>query len=146
MQRAWVFVVLVLAGCSLFEPAPFPSSKTTSTTVERTPRDEAPNVIEQPAVRPGSTLKPAAAALIEQAREESDKGQAARAGAALENAIRIDPEHPAPWLALAELRFSENNLGPAENLARRALNLATRGSAEARAANALLTRIQSAPR
>ena len=99
-----------------------------------------------PAARQLPPLRPATTTLIEQAEAEMAAGQPGIAGAALENAVRIDPDHPRPWLALAQLRLQEGDIRQAELLARRALNLSPADTDEAKAANALLVRIQSMAR
>jgi Tfp pilus assembly protein PilF len=92
----------------------------------------------------GRAASPAAQALLDQAGRQRRAGEFAQASATLERAIRIEPTHPAAWLELAQLRFDEGNYAQAEQMARKALNLAAEGSPAHAAATRLIAAAQGA--
>ncbi len=65
-----------------------------------------------------------AASLRAQAREALAAGNAERAGALLERALRIAPQDAQSWLALGQLRLGQGDQAAAAALARKALTLA----------------------
>lgn len=134
-----VIISLCISGCTLFNEPSFPTGDERTTTVDRSPAN-AVDVVEL------SPLKPAAASLLTSANSKFSNGNAAGAIADLDRALRIDPDHPSPWLALARLRQSQGDLAQSENLARRSLNLSPRGSTSALEAEAFLSRLQGIPR
>ncbi|MFK8053889.1 MAG: tetratricopeptide repeat protein [Woeseiaceae bacterium] len=136
------FMILGLTGCSLVSPPTFESPPQPPAT-ESVPAGSPAQPDVAPAPQP---LNPAAEEMIRTAEAQRRAGDFARAGASLERALRIAPGHPAPWLAMAQLRLAEGDLVQSENLARRSLNRATSGTDAALAAQALLARIQSMPR
>lgn len=141
--RSWLTLCAVLlASCSLTQPPPF--SGGADDTVASAPAGAGASL--PPQVTEQAPLKPAAAALIDDAELARLRGDYAQAAAALERAVRIDADHPASWLALARLRLAEGDLRQSENLARRAANLALPDSALKREAVALLAEIQRRPR
>ncbi len=71
------------------------------------------------------TLKPASRALVAQAQNQSKAGNDALAAVTLERALRIEPDNPLLWIELAKVRQNEGNELQAENLARKALSMAT---------------------
>lgn len=72
--------------------------------------------------------------LLEQGRAQRVAGDFAQASASLERALRIEPDQPAVWLELGQLRFDEGDYSQAEQMARKALSLAPeRSSARAEA-------------
>lgn len=83
-------------------------------------------------------MNPATASLIEQGRALRRAGQPLQAAATLERALRIDPQEPAIWLELADLRYAAAEWQKAEQFARRARSLAPADSALHGAAVALL--------
>ncbi|MEL7296660.1 MAG: tetratricopeptide repeat protein [Pseudomonadota bacterium] len=148
MMRYTVLLVtaVLLSGCSLFEEPTFTTPNTPNTPVAESSGTVADESDVLPTERQLPPLRPATVTLIKEAEAEMAAGQPGIAGAALENAVRIDPDHPQPWLALARLRLQEGDIRQAELLARRALNLSPADTEEAKAANALLVRIQSMAR
>jgi Flp pilus assembly protein TadD len=66
----------------------------------------------------------ASAGLLEQSRDERAVGSYAEAAASIERALRIDPNNPALWIELAEVKAAEGDLDQAEMMARKALTLA----------------------
>jgi Flp pilus assembly protein TadD len=77
-----------------------------------------------PAVRQRS-LSPASKALVAQAQTQMNSGNNALAAATIERALRIESDNPLLWLELAKIRRNEGNAAQAENLARKALAMAT---------------------
>ncbi len=65
-------------------------------------------------------------------------GDAARAAAALERALRIDGRNPSIYLALARVRLDQGQPSQAESLARRAMALAPRDGAVAEEADQII--------
>jgi hypothetical protein len=92
-----------------------------------TPRGEAsiPVVAQpranQPKVRQENV---ASAVLLEQSRDERAAGSYADAAVSIERALRIDPNNPALWIELAEVKADEGDFDQAEMMARKALTLA----------------------
>jgi len=76
----------------------------------------------------GRALSPAGAALIEESQRQRRAGQTAQASATLERALRIEPEHPAVWQELGQLRFEQGDYAQAEQMGRKALSLSPAGS------------------
>jgi hypothetical protein len=66
----------------------------------------------------------ASTVLLEQSRDERAAGSYAEAAASIERALRIDPNNPALWIELAEIKGAEGDLDQAEMMARKALTLA----------------------
>jgi Flp pilus assembly protein TadD len=143
------------AGCtslSQYEPATrTPSPGTTSPPSSRTPQATATRPDEAGAARgeaslPVASAEPrsnppkvrqengASAVLLEQSRDERAAGSYAEAAVSIERALRIDPNNPALWIELAEIKDAEGDLDQAEMMARKALTLAgSDRSIEARA-------------
>lgn len=129
---------LLLSGCSLV--APPPSSPTASEPVVQGPSGDV-----APPAPAELFLNPAAQQFLADARNWVNTGNTARAAISMERAIRIAPDHPEPWLALARLRFDEGDIGQAENLALKARNLSPRDSRFFTTAEAMLVEIQKTP-
>lgn len=129
----------LVAGCSLTQPPAGGAPAGQSEVVESAPAP-AP---ESPAV---GQVHPAAAQFLADARNWLKLDNTPRAAASMERAIRIDPRHPEPWLALAKLRFEGGDIGQAENLALKARSLAPRDSSWFEAAEGLLVEISMLPR
>jgi Flp pilus assembly protein TadD len=66
----------------------------------------------------------ASAALLEQSRDERVAGNYADAAVSIERALRIDPNNPALWIELAEIKAAAGDFEQAEMMARKALTLA----------------------
>jgi predicted Zn-dependent protease len=125
-----------LAACTA--PRPF-----TPRTPESQPRPAPPNGVQtqpatpQEALQPTQPLpapttpprprglSPASKALVAQAQAQSSAGNDALASATIERALRIESDNPLLWIELAKIRQSEGNAAQAENLARKALTMAT---------------------
>ena len=71
------------------------------------------------------TYSPATKALVAQAQSQLNAGNDALAAATIERALRIEPDNPLLWIELAKIRQTEGNAAQAENLARKALAMAT---------------------
>ncbi len=84
----------------------------------RPERPAAPAVI---APRPGTD---ATAALLQEAIAAESRGDAERAAALLERALRVAPEDPLPWSRLAGLRLRQGQGAQAEQLAVKSNRLA----------------------
>ncbi|MGI9330776.1 MAG: tetratricopeptide repeat protein [Gammaproteobacteria bacterium] len=76
----------------------------------------------------GRAMSPAGAALIEESQRQRRAGQTAQASATLERALRVEPEHPAVWQELGQLRFEQGDFAQAEQMGRKALSLSPTGS------------------
>jgi hypothetical protein len=66
----------------------------------------------------------ASAVLLEQSRDERAAGSYAAATASIERALRIEPNNPALWIELAEVKAAVGDFDQAEMMARKALTLA----------------------
>lgn len=62
-------------------------------------------------------MPPAAASLLAEAETALEKGDAARAETYLERAIRIDPEGPVLWSALAQVKYKREQYPQAIQMA-----------------------------
>jgi Flp pilus assembly protein TadD len=141
-----------IAGCtslSGYESARAPSPATTTSASSRTPStttrpDDAGAAMPRgEASRPVGSSEPrsnqpkenaASAVLLEQSRDERAAGSYAEAAVSIERALRIDPNNPALWMELAEIKGAEGDFDQAEMMARKALTLAgSDRSIEARA-------------
>ena len=133
-----VIAMAVLAGCAV--PAPYapppppPAPVPVQLPVEIVPPVEAPPPApvvqpapETPAPPPGRarTLNPAARSLVAQAQTQVAAGNHAVAAANLERALRIEPDSSQLWIEMGKVRQAEGNFAQAENMARKALSLAT---------------------
>jgi predicted Zn-dependent protease len=72
--------------------------------------------------------------LVQQAHNQMHAGAFVPAAATIERALRIEPENPLLWIELGQIRLSENNAAQADNMGRKALNLAT-GDPQAQASS-----------
>jgi Flp pilus assembly protein TadD len=70
-------------------------------------------------------LNPAARTLVAQAQTQVATGNYAVAAANLERALRIEPDSAQLWIEMGKVRQAEGNFAQAENMARKALSLAT---------------------
>jgi Flp pilus assembly protein TadD len=137
-------VGISVAGCtslSSYEPGTratspattsSPSGRTPTTSTTRPdagaamPRGEASRpVASERSNQPKAPRENAASAvLLEQSRDERAAGSYAEAAISIERALRIDPNNPALWIELAEIKSAEGDLDQAEMMARKALTLA----------------------
>jgi len=136
MTRSYSFIAVLLAtlsGCAVPSPYQSPTPSTGST-----PQAPAP-VETHPAAPPGQvdqtpsapvpqvhepSLGPAARALVSQAQTQATAGNYAVASGTIERALRIEPSNPLLWIELGKVRQAEGNFVQAENMARKALNMA----------------------
>ena len=134
-----LFVVALLAACSLQGPARNTPREAPGTAVPQVPgqpppEGQPPVPGERPAPSPRQfTLGPAASALVSQAHRQSAGGDFGQAAATLERALRIEPDNPLLWTELGRVRLGENNPAQADAMGRKALALAT-GDPSAQAA------------
>lgn len=133
-----VLAMAVLAGCAL--PAPYSPPPPPPAPVAVPPPVETPPPVEEPppapVVRPAPeppppppvrtrALNPAARTLVAQAQTQVAAGNYAVAAANLERALRIEPDSAQLWIEMGKVRQAEGNFAQAENMARKALSLAT---------------------
>ena len=93
---------------------------------------EVPPVPSEPPPRPAiRTLQFGAAtsSLVNQARAQSARGEHAAAIATVERALRIEPENALVWIELGKMRLASGDAAQAENMARKALALASNAPA-----------------
>jgi hypothetical protein len=115
-------------------PWPRPAPGTTQPQPEPPAPAAQPAPPEQPS-RPAQkqfTLGPAATALVAQAHTRANGGNYGLAAAAIERALRIEPDNPLLWIEIGQVRMDEGNAAQAEGMDRKALALAT-GDSQAQA-------------
>jgi len=134
---ALVVTATLLTGCqSLFgPPVSRPSGPPSQGPGSAQPSPQTPTPPAQPSVpvptppAPSTPkefhLSAASQALVKQGRTQSLKGEYPAAIATLERAIRIEPDNPLVWLELGQVQLSAKNPQQAENMARKAIALAT---------------------
>jgi predicted Zn-dependent protease len=140
MSNTSLLVVSLIAcafvsGC--VTPSPYQSRGSTQSPTQPTVTAES-GVQTQAAVVPESTapaeaLPPvvrktygaATKSLVAQAQAQMNAGNDALAAATIERAMRIEPDNPLLWIELAQVRHHEGNDAQAENLARKALAMAS---------------------
>jgi Flp pilus assembly protein TadD len=108
------------------KPAPLPEPAAPS------PPMPTPAPTPSPAVRP-HTLSAASKALVTQAQAQATAGNDALASQTIERALRIESDNPLLWIELAKIRQNSGNASQAENMARKALTMAS-GDSKAQAA------------
>jgi tetratricopeptide (TPR) repeat protein len=128
---------LGLAACAL--PDPYtpraPTNPANDPTTNRPGADTFPAAPTQsnepvkplPPATPQRTFALGAAtrALVDQAHTQSNAGNTTLAAATVERALRIEADNPLLWIELARIRQDEGNSAQAENLARKALAMAS---------------------
>lgn len=135
--KAVVLSLGLLTGMSAcVTPRPFEPSPSTTPPVDSTPTQPPPPEMATPS-EPSPPPKPhtlssATKALVTQAQAQMAAGNDAMAASTLERALRIEPNNPLIWIEMAKLRQEEGNAAQAENLAKKALSMAT-GDARAQA-------------
>jgi tetratricopeptide (TPR) repeat protein len=139
---AALLLALVLAACSL--PAPYqpppapvvvrPPPAPVPVAVVRAPAPPPPPAAAaEPAPRPPAPPPPqrdihlsaATRALVNQARDQTARGELPAASVTLDRALRIEPNNPLLWIELGRLRLAENDPHQAEGCGRKALALAS---------------------
>ncbi len=122
-------LVLVLTGCAAGVP-PRPAGEP----------EGAGGTAGRPATaaRPPADLSAAGSALVTRGVDARRAGDYPQAAAALERALRIEPESPAVWLELARVRLAQGDYAQAGQLARKAASLAGDQPALAEASRAVL--------
>ena len=133
-----VFATAALAGCVLPPPYSPPPPPPVPVPVSPPPVESPPPVKSPPgpggatrALPPAPppvrarTLNPAARTLVAQAQSQVTAGNYAGAAANLERALRIEPDSAQLWIEMGKVRQAEGNFAQAENMARKALSLAT---------------------
>jgi tetratricopeptide (TPR) repeat protein len=138
----FVIAALFVSACSLIRP----QEPTTPPRIPQPQPGSAPNVpaaASQPppletAPRPAPPVKEhqlgiASKALVAQAQSQLATGDFAMAAAAMERALRIEPDNPLLWIELGKVHQASGNYSQAEHTGRKALSLAT-GDAKSQAA------------
>jgi hypothetical protein len=130
----WLIAALLLglSGCAVPPPYQPPSQPAGSTPQTPAPVEThpvpAPGQVEQTPSAPAPvhepSLGPAARALVSQAQTQTSAGNYAVASGTIERALRIEPSNPLLWIELGKVRQAEGNFVQAENMARKALNMA----------------------
>ena len=82
----------------------------------------------------------ASTALLQQARTSLAAGDTRQAAAAIERALRIEPNNPYLWIELGTVRLEEGNRQQARALAQKAQRLAGNDTAANEAAQVLIKR------
>lgn len=129
---------LLASGCAIrpYQPRtpPEPESQPSRTNPAQTqaaPSPETPGPAQPlpstptPTPPRPKTLSAASKALVAQAQSQSAAGNDSLAAATIERALRIESDNPLLWLELAKIKQNEGNAPQAENLARKALSMAT---------------------
>lgn len=78
-----------------------------------------PPVLREP------TLGAASRALVGQAQTQLASKNFAVAASSIERALRIEPDNPLLWIELGKVRQAEGNYVQAENMARKAVSMAS---------------------
>ncbi len=73
---------------------------------------------------PATLQSPAVVALLDSAGTQAQTGKLDSAAAALERALRIEPQNPSIWQRLAEVRLQQDQFEQAETLAHKSNSLA----------------------
>jgi len=139
-------LLLLAVGCASTAPVAPPVAvppPPVVVTPEPPPPTPPPAVIEPP---PAPAEPPAVIteALVEEATRLDLGGSPGEAEAAIERAIRVEPQRGELWLLLAQLRLRNGTAASAEQTARKALLFLRRGSAEERAAWLLIADARTA--
>lgn len=111
------------------------------------PRTNAPATEEPAFGTPSETTAStpsASATLLAQSRDARTTGDYVAATAAIERALRIEPNGAALWLEYARLRMAEGDFQQAETLARKSVSLAGEDDATRNAAGQLIAEAREA--
>jgi Tetratricopeptide repeat len=130
-------LALTLAGCAAAPPYEQPSTQPTPAPAPPPPvhRAPAPTPAPPPPAPPQPTppppqppqqfqLGPAAAALVNEARQEAANGDPQLALSTVERALRIEPKNPLLWLILGQAHEGAGQYELAASMGRKALQLA----------------------
>lgn len=128
--------VLALSACAVpqpYRPAPPPESVPPTQpnpqgSTQTQPAEQPPPIEESrplPPVVREPVLGAASRALVSQAQTQLASKNFAVAAASIERALRIEPDNPLLWIELGKVRQAEGNYVQAENMARKALSMAT---------------------
>lgn len=135
MYRLSVLVLAAaLSACVVQQPAPSPAPSVPvppppPPTVQTQPAPPPPQIAEPeplpPPVVREPTLGPASRALVGQAQTQLASKNFAVAASSIERALRIEPDNPLLWIELGKVRQAEGNYVQAENMARKAVSMAS---------------------
>jgi len=112
---AGVIWPVTLAGCSVFGPAPLPSSGPAAVTSSGQGTDATT------AQQGGADA--ASQTLLAQSRDAVAAGNYGQARASIERALRIEPNDPRLWVELGEIELASGNPAQAVAMAQKALSL-----------------------
>ena len=127
-STAAIVLLVGLSACKT--PQPFSPTSPSSTATESAQTQsatvpEATSPAESLPQPKAHTLSAATKSLVTQSRAQLAAGNDALAASTLERALRIEPNNPLLWIEMAKLRHEEGNAAQAENLAKKALAMAT---------------------
>lgn len=108
-----VLIMVMLSACS--------SRIDTSTDPTAGPQDQRDRSDEVES----TSRNQAVVGLLEQGQNHANYGEYALAKSKLERALRIEPQNPFIWYALAQVNFAEDQYAEARNLAQRALSFSS---------------------
>ena len=119
--RLALFTLALLGACATVEEPP---------QAPPAPPVSPPDVVLVPAPPPVQISQNVAVVkLADGARAESTQGEHAKAAAALERALRIEPRNPRLWQELARVRLQQRDYAQAESVATRSNSWAGRHTA-----------------
>lgn len=130
---AVVLAAVALSACAVQQPtqpsAPSVPVPAPPPPVQTQPAPPPPPVQEAeplpPPVVREPTLGAASRALVGQAQTQLASKNFAVAAASIERALRIEPDNPLLWIELGKVRQAEGNYVQAENMARKAVSMAS---------------------
>jgi tetratricopeptide (TPR) repeat protein len=111
----------VPGGAPSLPPKPAPQEQPEPTPAPE-PMPEEPSPLPPPREY---HLSSASRSLVDQAHAQMAAGNFVVAAGSIERALRIEPNNPLLWIELGKVRQAEGNYAQSENLARKALSLAT---------------------
>ncbi|HWK73635.1 MAG TPA: tetratricopeptide repeat protein [Povalibacter sp.] len=129
---AIVLAAVALSACAIQQPAqppapvpvPAPTPPVQTQPVPPPPPVQEPEPLPPPVVRE-PTLGAASRALVGQAQTQLASKNFAVAASSIERALRIEPDNPLLWIELGKVRQAEGNYVQAENMARKAVSMAS---------------------
>lgn len=130
-RHAVLVLAVLITACTATPPAPIIESGGADPTQERpvvqapaTARRDDPRPVDSTSADSEYARHPATLALVAAAREAIVAGRYDRAGAKIDQAIRIDSADPWVWYELARLRFARGEFAQSIATARRSSALA----------------------
>ena len=127
MRRVFPWLLVVGLSACAYTPPQAPQGSGNVPQVDPEPADTAPPVS-------------ASTALVQQARTSLAAGDTRQAAAAIERALRIEPNNPYLWIELGAVRLTEGDRQQARALGLKARRLAGNDVTAQEAAQALIDR------